>query len=185
MPPVHPMKRLPLLLSLLCTLPLSAATKTWTGASNSNWSVGNNWSDGIAPAAGDDLVFGPAPPHQGITNDLPPGTVFRSIAFAGPYFVQGNALGVTGGIATSGNGIAGLAMPISLLASQTWSGHLSITGAVDLGAYTLTSNGSPIYSGAISGSGGIVVNGSSSMLSINTYTGPTVVNAQGWLSCKC
>src|SRR4051794_22665120 len=118
------MKRLLLLLSLLCAVPLSAATKSWTGAAGSNWSDGNNWSDGTAPAAGDDLVFGPAPPHQSITNDLPPGMVFHSISFTGPYFVEGNALGVTAGITTSGKGIGGLQMPISLLASQTWSGSL-------------------------------------------------------------
>jgi hypothetical protein len=183
------MKRLLLIVSLLCAVPLFASTKTWTGAAGSNWSDGGNWSDGTAPAAGDDLVFGPAPPHQHIINDLPAGTAFHSIAFTGPYFVTGNPFGVSAGITSSGKGIGGLGgVTVSLLASQTWSGALPV-GAVDLGPYTLTlntgPNGSPGLGGVISGSGGIVVNGSTALSGTNTYTGPTIVNAQGWLNCYC
>lgn len=59
-----------LLVALFATLPLPAATVTWTqtGASsatsnsspddNMNWTVGANWGGGSPPSAGDDIVFG-------------------------------------------------------------------------------------------------------------------------------
>ncbi len=45
-----------ILLLVLVTLPLTAATRTWTGTVSDHWSDPANW-DGSVPVAGDDLVF--------------------------------------------------------------------------------------------------------------------------------
>lgn len=56
-----------LLWLLICALPVSAATFTWTnGAGDSDWSNGDNWDQGGAiPQSGDDVVIGTQP-----TNDI-------------------------------------------------------------------------------------------------------------------
>jgi hypothetical protein len=50
--------------------PLSAATRTWTGAVNNLWSAGGNWIGGVAPVSGDDLVFPAAGSNTNTVNDL-------------------------------------------------------------------------------------------------------------------
>jgi len=48
---------------LLTVAPATAATKTWTGATNNDWGTGTNWSAAGAPAAADtaniNLTSGP------------------------------------------------------------------------------------------------------------------------------
>jgi len=56
-----------LVASVLFLLPAhhaAAAVETWTGATSGLWSVGTNWSSGVAPASGDSLDF----PSSGVTN---------------------------------------------------------------------------------------------------------------------
>src|SRR5262245_45087749 len=58
------------------------ATDTWTSAGGTpNWSNPANWDTGHAPAAGDDLLFGPSNTKIDTTNDLTPGMIFSSITF--------------------------------------------------------------------------------------------------------
>lgn len=167
---------------------LSAATRTWTGAVNGNWAEGGNWSGGTAPVSGDDLVFGPSP-NQSVFNDLPPGAIVHTMTFSSAYTVGGNTVSLSGGLSTSGGGSVSFVTPISIQASQAWSGQLRLGGSgigtsVDLGPYTLTFNTtsaellSPIW-----GTGGIVVNGALTFWGIDYSTGPTVVNASGVLNC--
>ena len=47
-----------------------AAIKTWSGATDGAWSKGTNWVGGIAPFAGDSLVFPSAGASKAMTNDL-------------------------------------------------------------------------------------------------------------------
>jgi autotransporter-associated beta strand protein len=44
----------------------TASTNTWIGNTSNLWSVGSNWSGGLAPANGDTLVFG-TPGSSGLT----------------------------------------------------------------------------------------------------------------------
>jgi hypothetical protein len=81
-----------------------AATRVWRGLSfnDPNWSNGLNWDGGVAPIAGDDLIFEtqlPAVPATKFTpfNDFPPGTQFGSLTLSGlSTAVSGNRIYLTG-----------------------------------------------------------------------------------------
>jgi hypothetical protein len=76
---------LSLLLAILSLgLPLwsgLAAVKTWNGLGSGNWATGGNWSDGLAPEAGDDLVFPAVASRLVTTNNFSPNRAFNSITF--------------------------------------------------------------------------------------------------------
>ena len=120
------------------------------------------------------------------TNDLPAGTLFNSVTLDNPigsYTVMGNAILLgPGGLTTSG---VTLGLSFALAANQTWSfvsaGTASpvLTGAIDLGGWTLTidMNYSASFTGPIGGSGALVKRGSQllHLSGANTYSGPTTV----------
>jgi autotransporter-associated beta strand protein len=63
--------------------------------------------------------------------------------------------------------------------SNSGTGSVTLTGAITLGSNTLTLSGGLGLSGAISGAGGLTVNGPGtvSLSGNNTYTGPTLINS--------
>ena len=78
-----------------------AADKTWTGAAGTRlMSDGANWSDGLAPARGDRLLF-PEASEMHVQNDLVDAS-FDSLHFSGgsvfgtSYILYGNPLSLTG-----------------------------------------------------------------------------------------
>jgi hypothetical protein len=96
------MSRIAALLAFALFVPslLSAATRTWTGAADANWSNRLNWAEGSAPAAGDDLVFGPSALFiTAMTNDLPAGTALHSLTVGSSQYTinAGNPVVITGG----------------------------------------------------------------------------------------
>src|SRR3954452_18587958 len=80
-------RRWPVLLSLLLALgaaaltpaPALADTKTWMGQflGDRFWTTPGNWMGGVAPVAGDDLVFPANAVHFVTTNDFADGTIFN------------------------------------------------------------------------------------------------------------
>jgi Big-like domain-containing protein len=77
----------------------SAATKTWSGAGSTGvgqWSLGANWVGGIAPVAGDDLVFPQPVSSSSSNNDLPAGMTFASINVTRFHWMSGNAIQTSG-----------------------------------------------------------------------------------------
>jgi eight-cysteine-cluster-containing protein len=71
--------------------PISAATKTWTGKTDSSWLNENNWKEGL-PSAEDDLIF-PQETNNKITqNNFPDNTSFGVIQISGNYVVSGNSI---------------------------------------------------------------------------------------------
>jgi autotransporter-associated beta strand protein len=163
-----------------------AATRTWTGANSVNWSDAGNWG-GIAPVAGDDLVFPAGGLHPTMTNDLPAGTTFHSISLAADYTIDGNAIVLdAGGLLrdpTPGFASA-IDVSITLSASQTWSvpslgTNLFVNGDVQLNGQTLTLDvtGGVSQFGAIKGTGAIIKTGSGlvGFDHDNTYAGPTTI----------
>src|SRR5256885_1315028 len=84
-----------LLFALLLTglaMPVTAATRTWSGSASTLWSNGLNWDTGV-PAAGDDLVFPRGANNAASVNDLAPGLLVHSIAIdANGYHISGNAI---------------------------------------------------------------------------------------------
>ena len=174
-----------------------AATRTWTGAGgDANWTTAANWG-GIAPSAGDDLVF-PGGAAQIINNnDFAAGTQFNSIAFngsSGGYNLNGNAIRLMAGLAASNSaGTNFVDVAIQAAASQTfldstpYPDDLIVSGSIDMGAYSLTlapSSGASLWTGAISGSGGVTASGSglTNIYGACTYTGPTTVVGNSYLT---
>src|SRR5579875_3678322 len=81
---------------------IAPAIDTWTGAVSASWTDGNNWAGGVAPKAGDDLVFPATAANLTNNNDFAGGTTFSSITIQGPgYNLTGNALNLTNGITAS------------------------------------------------------------------------------------
>ncbi|HEY3322715.1 MAG TPA: putative Ig domain-containing protein [Planctomycetota bacterium] len=148
----------------------AAGTVTWTGATSTDFEVGTNWSTGTAPAATDDVVFGPGAPPA----NLPALTIARnvnSVAFSTP--TGGWTLGGSGfiltiaatGINTTGqtSGTNTITCKVTLGAAQSWSvvnGLLDVQGAIG-GANALTKTGA----------------GTLQLSAANTYTGATTISA--------
>ena len=148
------------LLSL--SIPVHAATITWTGATDNLWSTVTNWDLGRVPQNGDDVVLIP-PAAVPITNDLS-GLVVHSLAVTNSGFaLVGNMLGIeSGGTITA-----------------TVPNALTFNLAFDLkGPVTVTASTSIDFGGAITGTGGLTLNGSINLLAANAYTGPTTFNGQ-------
>jgi autotransporter-associated beta strand protein len=167
----------------------SHATRTWTGGgSTANWSDRNNWSGGVAPNPGDNLVFGPGASRLASNNDFAPGTYFNSIAFTGAgYTITGNSITLNGpfdGSAATGNN--SFSPNLALAAAETinagsGSTTLTLSGTLNNGGFALTlagGSGSVNFTNTLSGSGsftetntGLVTFSGPS----NTYTGTTTV----------
>ena len=141
-------------------------TKTWNGGgSDDNWSTALNWSDGVAPVAGDALVFaGTTRPSP--NNDLPANTSFGGITFsagATAFTLAGNAITLSGTLTNSSS------------STQTVNLAAALSGAV-----TVTASTNPIaWNGVLSGSGSLTKAGGSSVsLGVNnSFTGGTAVSA--------
>ena len=169
------------------TLTCTFAPKTWSGAGADNlWSTPANWSGGVAPVDGDGLTFPDGAANLTNVNNLPALTQFTSIAIPGSgYTISGNEIRLSGGM-TSGFGVNTFNVPIQLTASQTFTAEGSNTtrfalgGTIDLQANTLTLGGQCTVSGAISGTGGVTIFNTGSVLAYvvlsgtNTYSGPTI-----------
>ena len=72
----------------------STYTCTWDGGGTDNkWSTAANWSNDMAPMAGDNLVFPPGAARSNNVNDYPSSTQFASITISGgTYNIQNNPL---------------------------------------------------------------------------------------------
>jgi uncharacterized repeat protein (TIGR01451 family) len=71
----------------------AATTRTWTGnGTTDNWTDANNWG-GIAPAAGDSLIFPATANRKSNVNDYPADTTFSTITLNGSgYTLNGNSI---------------------------------------------------------------------------------------------
>jgi autotransporter-associated beta strand protein len=171
-----------------------STTKTWSGAgADGNWTTAANWAGGVAPSAGDDLVFPAGAARQTNSDNYPNGTTFHSITFTGGgYTVNGNQLALTAGItAREPSPVTGtltntLNTSITLGAAQTFTDVypgtvLWVNGTLDTNGKLLTVDGTGQTSlGAkVTGSGGITKNGTGLLeLRSNSsdYTGVTTIN---------
>jgi autotransporter-associated beta strand protein len=166
-------------------------TFTWTGSgTTTSWSDPNNWSGGVAPSPGSNLVFGPSATKFTSTNNFSGGTSFATITLSGGgYAISGNGIALTGGLDGSGaTGSNTFGLNITLSAAETFqagsgSASLTLSGAINNGGFLLTvggGNGALNFTNTISGSGGLTLtNAGTTTLSGmgNTYTGSTTVQA--------
>ena len=180
-----------ILLLVLVTLPLTAATRTWSGAASDRWSDPANW-DGSVPVPGDDLVF-PFLNGGGVvsTNDLASGTMFHSITVNGPgYRIGGNGIVLgAGGLILHNPFLVSLIhaeltfASITLGASQTWSGpggEFTHLGPLNINGKTLTITDfvRPVFD-SISGTGAIIENNPNGLVSSasSTFLGTATVDS--------
>ncbi len=173
------------------------ATFIWSGNSINNdfWSAGANWQGGIAPGAGDDLVFPAGAARLSATNDFSNGgpAVFNSIKFdtgSGGYTLDGNPVMLMAGITNnttnaSQNIVAFNGMVLG--ASQAFTagaagGSLIVTSDVNLGSNNLMLDGltsANAINGIINGNGAITKQGNALWVfgGSNKYVGVTTINA--------
>lgn len=147
---------------------VEAATRTWAGGSGS-WTNPANWVGGVAPSPGDDLVFQGAG-FLTATNDFPAGTAFRSISIvSGSWNLAGNAIVLgEGGITAATR--AGLALPITLSASQSWTfnAHSVVNGGTNSNGHTLTITANAHLQWEHgTGTGSVIVGGSGDLNAFN------------------
>src|SRR5437867_1493445 len=142
------------------------ASRFWTGGANGNFNNVGNWLGGVAPVAGDDLVFQAGVTQLLVTNNFSPNRAFSSLLFQGSnYFVRGNPILVTNGInSINPVGANHIDADVDVRASQPWEAEgalasLDINGDINLNANTLTvraNTGDFFFSGVINGTGNLV-----------------------------
>lgn len=153
--------------------PANASTHTWTGAGDGlNWSDAANWTGG-APTSGEPggtiLVFG-----TGVTtNDNIAGLIVDQLHFT----TTGNAVSAT--VALTLRGGVAASQVLNDTGSNTFAPSAAIVLQTADGVFTMTS-GSVVLNAPISGSVGLVKNGSGTLAFggtlPNTYTGTTTVS---------
>lgn len=160
-------------------LPGNPTTLVWSGGSGAsdNWSDPANWNGGVAPTAGDDLVFSSVSARLIATNDFPADTQFNSITLDGSdYALDGNrlVLGEGGFTVNSGNQTVGF----DILAPSGLPAPLSVPVLVD-------EDGTLALAGVVGGAMGLHKAGAGTLVlaAANTYTGATLV-AQGVLDVR-
>src|SRR5215510_7394112 len=134
---------------LLCAAlaPPSArgASRFWDGSVNGNFSSAGNWVGGVAPVAGDDLVFQTGVTRLLVTNDFAPNRAFNSVLFQGSnYFVRGSAILVSNGVSSiNPSGANHIDADVDVRRSQAWEAQgtvasIDVNGDINLNANTLT-----------------------------------------------
>ena len=140
------------------------ATRTWDGGgSDANWQTAANWSDDIAPAAGDDLVFPASGGQQSNNNNFFLFTSFNSITVeGGAYTLSGNPIRLVNGLTVSG-GTQTFSLAVALSGDQTFfvdTGGTATIVILSVGSSALTINGTGLLGiGLISGSGPVTKEG--------------------------
>jgi hypothetical protein len=171
------------LLLVLLSANVFGATKTWDGGgADANWTTAANWSDDVAPAAGDDLVFPAAALQQSNNNNFFIFTSFHSITVeGGAYTFGGNLIRLTGGLTIS-SGTQTFNIPVSMSGAQTFFADTAATATIvilSVGSSVLTIDGAGIIGiGLISGSGSIIKNGTGAgaIIGASGYSGGITLN---------
>ncbi len=154
------------------------------------WSTGTNWSADVAPVNNGtaNVIFGGT---LDLAPDMDANWSIASLTFnnTSGAFTLGSVGGFTltvgaGGITNNDNNGQTINNAITLGAAQTWNSASNVifaNGALNNGGNLLTLTGTGAgLAGAVSGTGGLTVNGGTVTLSgaaANTYTGTTQVNA--------
>lgn len=179
------MRRIHVLLFMLQAAVLSAQTSTWTGGggtSNQNFTNATNWQGGLVPSSGYYLIFNSANVSGGsytANNNITPYNLPTS--GDGILIQGGQAFTITGSpfVILAG----GASINFSGSVSSTMNNNLDLSSG---GLLTILSNPGPnTYSGAITGTGGVTIEGSLVLgkgNNANTYSGTTTVFNGGVLS---
>jgi autotransporter-associated beta strand protein len=147
----------------------TAAVSSWNGgATDNNWSSGNNWG-GTAPASGNALTFS-STTRTSPVNDTTAGTAYGGIRFdstAGSFTLSGNDIGLAGDIVNLSTNTQTINLNIALNAGNGSNPNPYVTAA----------SGNIVLGGSLSGSQGLILNGPGivTLGAANTHTGTTSV----------
>jgi len=189
------------LATLLTSQSAVATDKSWTGASSTIWATSSNWNPGAVPVAADNALFSASFTSQPrLTASTTVGglwiktgvTKSAVISAGSPSYVltlSGNTInGVAGrGILADNSSSYSLTVgcTTALANNQVWQNNshnlLTVNGAVDLNAKTLTVSGAgkTFINGIVSSTGGTITKigaGTLVLRGVNTYTGVTRVS---------
>ncbi len=167
----------------------ASTTKSWSGAgADNNWMTAANWSGGVTPNAGDNLIFPAGAAQLSSVNNFPTGTSFTSITInAGGYTFNNsatppNAVALTGALTVNTPaGNTAINIPVTstaALSSTTTGGTLTLGvsdtfGSVLIGAGTLAFAADQTVTGTftIGASAGATVTGNLDMTLANATVG--------------
>ena len=115
---------------LLPAAPAIAANKTWTGATNSDWGTGTNWSAAGAPAAADTAIINlTAGPLVSTTTAVATTVDVGNTANGSLTISGGGVLTDTTGLIGVNSGIAGTTTVSGAGSSWSNSGNLTVGNA--------------------------------------------------------
>jgi hypothetical protein len=118
---------------MLISAMADAATRTWTGATSSNWTLSSNWQGGSLPNSGDDFVI------PGALSNYPAIVAGQTITVSKGTIQSGGSVAISGGSFTMGdltiNGggsleVSGGTFTINKLKGQASSAVTHVTGTV-------------------------------------------------------
>ncbi|NLH72233.1 MAG: hypothetical protein GX456_04195 [Verrucomicrobia bacterium] len=169
---------------VLLASPGKSAVYTWKG-NGVDWAKNSHWSPTGVPTALEYVIFSADPREDPFVNanaaaaaiDFAAGV--RTMTISGTVYTLSIVLGMTNNSVNEQI----INAPLNLTGSQEWkaaAGDLSIRGAANLNGYMLTVSGdhdTTIY-GSISGTGGIIKNGSGTLTlnGNNTFSGSININ---------
>lgn len=149
----------------------SATTRIWDGeGADALWQNALNWSNNVAPAGGQSLLFPAGATPLASSNDFPAGTPFNHIALADAFDLDGNAVTLLGGLAaTHPSPLSAAFRPATL-----YSGALTVR--VENAGATLTL-GQAQRTNTLSGP--LTLQGPGKVLALACFTGTGGVEADG------
>ena len=158
-----------------------AATMTWNGGA-ALWQTPTSWAGGVAPAAGDALVFAGSN-NLASQNDFPAGTNFLGLTFnsgAGAFNISGNGIVLDRSAAGAGTALVGgnitnnddsiqtLGVPLTLTSGNHTFATAATAGQLNLnGAFTRNTGSTAVFNrvgGNINFAGSGLTNNASGIL---------------------
>ena len=106
------------------------ATRVWTGAVSTNWSVGGNWSGGTVPTSGETATIPNVATQPTIVSAA--GTIAALVINTGATLTVGNGgtLTVSGAVTDTGTLVVATGGTITFNGTWTINGSLSVSGTV-------------------------------------------------------
>ena len=159
----------------------------WTSTANGNWSTGTNWNLGTVPASNPatklEFLTGQTPGTISIaaTNDLPGTFQLNKLSLSGVNTTTTTAVGLSGSpLRFVANGAL---QPVIALTANTGGFTYTVANLLTLDAtttFSATNTGKFLFTGPISGTGGITRTSTWSTLILsadNSYQGTTTISA--------